>query len=177
LRWRLSLPLVVVALAAFFVASSPACAGDREAVYGILQAHKSPLPAETILAFAANNPEFDIAGYLAVAWAESSLGTAGRLNNPGSIRGGTPGTVWRDLRIGATRSGYNRYATIYDGQRALIRLLWERGYNERLRTHQWQAFANRYYGRGVPGIRMYLRNLKAAHARLVREAAQWGASW
>jgi hypothetical protein len=177
LRWRLSACLVLVALvAAFFVLESPALAGDREAVYGILAKHKSPLPAETIVAFAESHPEFDIAGYLAVMWAESSLGKGCDYKcNPGSIRGGKVGSLWRDARIGVSRAGYNVYPDIYTGQRAAIRLLWERGYNELLAADNWWGFANRYYGRGVPGIGRYVANLRAAHSIIVREAAQWGA--
>ena len=150
---------------------------DKAAVEGILAAHHSPLPAYTIVAFAEDHPDFDIAGYLSVMWAESSLGCAGRLNNPGSIKGGAVGSVWRDLRVGANARGYNRYASIYDGQRAAIRLLYDRGYNTQLAAGDWWGFANRYYGRGVPGIGGYVANLKAAHGILVKEAAGYEALW
>jgi hypothetical protein len=156
--------------------SGAALAGDREAVYGILAAHKSPLPAETILAFKASHPDFDIGGYLAVMWAESSLGTAGRLNNPGSIRGGTIGTIWRDLRVGVTSRGYNRYGSAYDGQRAAIRLIYDRGYNSTLAAGDFAGFARRYYG-SVPGRAAYVRTLIAAHRILMREAAAYSATW
>lgn len=150
---------------------------DTAAIQGILAAHRSPIPWWTVAAFKANNPTFDVAGFLAVAWAESSLGKAGRLHNIGSIKGGPIGTLWRDLRVGVTRSGYNRYPDIRAGTRAAIRLIWERGYNAQLAAHNFSGFADRYYGRYVPGKHQYIRTLKAAHLIIVREAAAYGAAW
>jgi hypothetical protein len=110
--------------------------------------------------------------------AESSLGRAcDYKHNPGSIRGGPVGTVWRDLRIGVSPRGYNVYPDLYSGQRAAIRLIYDRGYNALLVAHSWEAFANRYFGRGVPGKAAYIRTLRAAHASLVKEAARYGAKW
>ena len=151
---------------------------DELAVKGILADHGSPLPWWTICAFKDTHPAFDIAGYLAVMWAESSLGkTCDYKNNPGSIKGGSVGTVWRDLRIGVSPAGYNVYRSIYDGQRAAIRLIYDCGYNAMLAAEDWWGFANRYYGAGVPGISRYVANLKAAHDIIVQEAAEWGVVW
>jgi len=149
---------------------------DELAVKGILADHGSPLPWWTICAFKDTHPAFDIAGYLAVMWAESSLGkTCDYKNNPGSIKGGSVGTVWRDLRIGVSPAGYNVYRSIYDGQRAAIRLIYDCGYNADLAAEDWWGFANRYYGRGVPGISGYVANLRAAHDLIVKEAREYGA--
>jgi hypothetical protein len=151
---------------------------DELAVKGILADHGSPLPWWTICAFKDTHPAFDIAGYLAVMWAESSLGkTCDYKNNPGSIKGGSVGTVWRDLRIGVSPAGYNVYRSIYDGQRAAIRLIYDCGYNADLAAEDWWGFANRYYGRGVPGISRYVANLEAAHTMIVKEAREYGTLW
>lgn len=153
----------------------PSC--DEIAVKGILEHHGSPLPWWIIVAFKDTHPQFDIAGYLAVMWAESSLGkTCDYKHNPGSIKGGSVGTVWRDLRIGVSPAGYNVYASMYDGQRAAIRLIWAH-YNADLAAGDWRGFANRYYGVGVAGISRYVANLEAAHALIVKEAEEWGAVW
>ena len=157
-------------------AIGPSC--DELAVRGILQEHGSPLPWWTIVAFKDTHPQFDIAGYLAVMWAESSLATTcDYKHNPGSIRGGSVGTVWRDLRIGVSPAGYNVYKSIYDGQRAAIRLVWDCGYNAQLAAEDWWGFANRYYGAGVAGISRYVTNLEAAHGMIVKEAREWGVVW
>ena len=151
---------------------------DELAVKGILADHGSPLPWWTICAFFDTHPQFDIASYLAVMWAESSLGkTCDYKHNPGSIKGGPVGTVWRDLRIGVSPAGYNVYRSIYDGQRAAIRLIYDTGYNAQLAAHDWWGFANRYFGRNVPGISRYVANLRAAHGIIVRKAAAHGAVW
>jgi hypothetical protein len=179
-RRRFILALLLAAcLVAFFVPPAQAWTDqDTVALRGILSAHRSPLPPWTVEAFAALHPDFDVAGFLAVMWAESSLGYAcDYKQNPGSIKGGPVGTVWRDLRTGVSPRGYNVYASIYDGQRAAIRLLYDRGYNAVLAAHDWWRFANRYYGAGVAGIGQYVANLKAAHAQLVKEAAQFEVTW
>lgn len=152
---------------------------DKLAVEGILSKYRSPLPEWTILAFKQSHEDFDIAGYLTVMWCESSLGTNCGIatNNPGGIKGGPVGTVWRDLRVGVGKRGFNLYANMYDGQRAAIRLIYDKGYNAQLAAHDWTGFGNRYYGKGVPGLARYIRNLKAAHKILVAEAAKYGAIW
>lgn len=173
---------LVAAIAACFVFGAPALAWeddeDTVAIRAILAAHESPMPWWTIAAYASGHPAFDVAGFLAVAWAESSLGRgASGTRNVGSIKGGPVGSLWRDLRTGRTRSGYNIYPDMRAGTRALIYLLTERGYNDELAAHQWQAFANRYYGAGVSGIGRYIANLKAVHSIIVREAARLGVAW
>lgn len=197
MRVRLLLLVVAALVAAFFV-GQPAQAdpvsttdpgavmptesylttADTAAIRGILAEGRSPLPWWTISAFAASHPDFDIAGYLAVVWAESSLGRGCDYKcNPGSIKGGSVGRIWRDLRIGVSPAGYNVYCNMYEGQRAAIRLIYDAGYNAHLAAHDWWGFANRYYGRYVPGINGYVANLKAAHARVVKMAAAYGAVW
>jgi hypothetical protein len=178
-KHRLATAFVLTVILAVFLLPGivQAAPADQAALEGILAAHHSPMPAYTIAAFADLHPDFDIGGFLAVMWAESSLGTAGRLNNPGSIKGGAPGSLWRDLRVGTSRSGYNRYGTMRDGTRAAIRLIYDRGYIALLSAHDWWGFANRYYGRGVPGIGRYVANLRAAHRIIIKEAANHGATW
>lgn len=179
---RRALVVVAVLVAAFFMFAAPARAyqdaPETAAIRGILAAHESPMPWWTIAAYAAGHPDFDVAGFLAVAWAESSLGKgAPGHKNVGSIKGGPMGSLWRDLRVGVTRTGYNVYPDYRAGTRALIYLLVERGYNAQLAAHDWWAFARRYYGAWAPGITRYVANLKAAHAIIVREGAAYGISW
>lgn len=149
---------------------------DSVAIRGILEAHRSPIPWATVAAYKYNNPSFDVAGFLAVAWAESSLGKNTDKFNPGSIRSGPVGTLWRDLRIGVSPRGFNVYPDMRAGTRALIYLLMQRGYNAQLSDGDFEAFAQRYYGSG-PGLARYVRNLRAAHDRIVGEARGWGLSW
>ena len=176
---RRALAVLAVLVAAFFVLTAPALAyqdaPETAAIRGILAAHESPMPWWTIAAYAAGHSDFDVAGFLAVAWAESSLGKGARSHrNVGSIKGGPVGSLWRDLRIGVTRSGYNIYPDMRAGTRALIYLLMERGYMAQLAAGDFWGFGNRYYGRNVPGISRYVANLKAARAIIVREAAAYG---
>jgi hypothetical protein len=129
-----------------------------------ISGHVSQLPSFTIGAFSRAHPDFDVSGFLAVMWAESSLGTTcDYKHNPGSIKGGAIGSPWRDLRTGVSRNGYNIYPDMYTGQRAAILLIYSR-YNSVLANHQWSAFCNRYYGAGIPGIGGYRANIIAAHA-------------
>jgi hypothetical protein len=179
---RRLLVLVAVLVAAFFMLASPALAyqdaPETAAIRGILQAHDSPMPWWTISAYAHSHPDFDVASLLAVAWAESSLGKGARSHrNVGSIKGGPVGSLWRDLRIGVTRSGYNIYPDMRAGTRALIYLLMERGYNAQLAAGDFWGFARRYYGANIPGIARYVANLQAAHGIIVREAATYGLDW
>jgi hypothetical protein len=175
--------IVLVTLFCFvlgFIIVQPAKANDDEAIHHVLKELKSPLPGYTISAFKKNNPDFDIAGYLAVVGAESSYGRdmyAQRHFNVGSIKGGSVGKIWRDLRIGTTPAGYNVYRNFYDGQRAAIRLIYDAGYNKQLRNHDWEGFANRYYGKDVPGKDQYIKNLKIHHDRIVKMAREKGAKW
>lgn len=158
---------------------------DHTAIRGILSEHRSPLPPWTIEAFADLHPEFSIAGYLTVMQCESGMGTTGgsaKYNNPGNIKfveGGKD--VWHTLASGIWyckgQGWYNCYPDMYTGQRAAIRLLYDskHGYNALLAAHDWEGFGRIYYGAHVPA--QYLRNLKAAHNRIVREAAAYGATW
>jgi hypothetical protein len=149
---------------------------DSVAIRGILEAHCSPIPWATVAAFKYNHADFDVAGFMAVAWAESSLGKNTDKCNPGSIKGGPVGTLWRDLRVGVSPRGFNVYPDLRAGTRALIYLLMQRGYNEQLSAGDFEAFAQRYYGSG-PGLSRYVRNLRAAHDVIVGEARSWGLSW
>lgn len=164
---RLFCIIVGAALTLALAGSAQALTDDQ--VQQVLTKFGSPLPSWTIGAFSRAHPDFDVAGYLAVAWAESSLGKDCGIatNNPGCIKGGPVGSVWRDLRVG-TRRGFNLYASLYDGQRALIRLLYDRGYNASLASHDWWGFSARYYGAGVSGRSAYTRNLRRAHELLER---------
>ena len=164
---------------------------DKVAVEGILSKYRSPLPPWTILAFKESHPDFDIAGYLTVMWCESSLGTTGgsfKYNNPGNIKWGgyrapDDPKVWLRWMNGKWyckgQGWYGTYPSMYWGQRAAIRLIYDSAheYNTMLADHEWDAFAAVYDGSKVPGIAKYTANLEAAHALLVREAAKYGASW
>lgn len=188
---RLLLVLAVAAalLGGLFVAPAQALTdADRAAVRGILAEYRSPLPPWTIEAFAESHPDFDLAGYLAVMFCESRLGTIGgsaRYNNPGNIKfcgwmDPADLRVWLRWQNGAWYSPeqgwYGTYPSMYWGQRAAIRLIYDAGYNAQLAAHDWRGFARRYYGSG-PGLEQYIRNLRAAHALMVRKAAAYGAGW
>lgn len=179
----LAVVLAAIAIVVGLAGEASASPADRAAVEGILAKYRSPLPPETIIAFAEAHPDFDIAGYLAVVWCESSLGKTGgsfRYNNPGNIKPSRPENLWQQLASGRWycrgQGWYNRYASMYLGQRAVIRLLYDRSYNTWLRTHQWERFARLYYG-AAPGRSIYIRNLRAAHGLIVRLAKGYGASW
>ena len=160
---------------------------DKLAVEGILSRYKSPLPPWTIIAFKGQHPDFDIAGYLTVMMCESSLGTTGgsaKYNNPGNIKymKGSD-KIWHTLATGKWfckgQGWYNTYASMYYGQRAAIRLIYDAkaGYNAKLAAHQWSAFGRTYFGANVPGLQQYLRNLQRVHASIVKQAAAYGAQW
>lgn len=162
---------------------------DELAVKGILADHGSPLPWWTICAFAESHPDFSIAAYLAVMWCESSLGTTGgsaRYNNPGNIKWGgwmdpDDSRVWYRWMNGSWycpgQGTYGTYPSMYWGQRAAIRLIYDAGYNADLAAEDWWGFSNRYYGAGVPGISRYVANLEAAHKLIVKEAREYGTLW
>jgi hypothetical protein len=194
MRWFLAVALAVILLASCAPTAqaeeAPAeLTADQQAIRAILSQYRSPLPPWTIEAFAGNHPDFDIAGYLAVMMCESSLGTTGgsfRYNNPGNIKFGgwraaDDPKVWLRWMNGSWhcrgQGVYGTFPSMYWGQRAAIRLIYETGYNARLAAHDWWGFANRYYGRTVAGISGYVANLRAAHNRLVKTAALYGAAW
>ena len=189
MRRRVTL-LLLAAIAAFLVFGATALASTPEenAVRGILAAYRSPLPWWTITAFKGSHEEFDIAGYLTVAFCESDYGTIGKsktFNNPGNIiarpRTYEPWRVWWTWQTGTFISAgraFGVYSDPYTGQRALIRLLYDHpnGYNGLLHEHQWYAFASAYSGPG-PGLDAYVADLVAAHARIVKQAAACGLAW
>lgn len=180
--------LVIGGLMTDAAQAAPRPVVDKLAIEGILGRYQSPLPYWTIEAFADSHPDFDIAGYLTVAWCESSLGTTGksfRFNNPGNImyhpKTWAPEKVWYTWQTGGFKSAgrlFGAYESMYMGQRALIRLLYDHpaGYNTLLREHRWDEFGRIYYGPGE-GLADYIRNLKAAHALILKEAAKYGATW
>jgi hypothetical protein len=160
---------------------------DTLAIQGILAKYKSPLPWWTISAFHTAHPDFDLSGYFTVMSAESSLGTTGgshTYNNPGNLRPAKGSTkIWQTLATGQWfcpgQGWYNVYPDMYTGQRAAIRLIYDSDhhYNALLAAHKWEAMASIYYGAGVAGLAGYIKSLKAVHARIVKEAAKYGASW
>jgi len=171
---NLSVSFIVVTLALSLILSLGLFSSNVQAlsdaqVEGYLSAHRSPLPSWTIGAFSRAHPDFDVAGYLAVVYCESSLGKdcGHATNNVGCIKGGKVGTVWRDLRVGTWR-GFNLYASIYDGNRAAIRLIYDRGYNTMLASHSFEAFSRKYYG-NVAGRVSYMNRLIKAHNRIEAE--------
>jgi hypothetical protein len=184
----------MVAIVALFIWGAPALAAewdqtpDARAIQAIYREAGSPLPWYTVAAFRSSHPAFDVAGFLAVLWCESGLGTTGKsrtYHNPGNIKfcgwmDPTDPRVWLRWQCGAFRAAgapYGHYLSHYWGQRAAIRLIWDRGYNEDLAAGDWWGFASRYYGAGVPGIATYVRNLQVAHDRFVRIAASHGCAW
>jgi hypothetical protein len=175
---KMVLVLTICVFVTLAFGSVAKAADDSDVLQQFIESANSPLPWWTPYYFHIDHPDFDIAGYLAVAWCESSLGKGSmKYHNVGSIKGGPVGSVWRDLRIGTFGGGYNIYANFYDGQRAAIRLLYDKGYNSKLKSHDWWGFANRYYGSGVAGIGAYVANLQSAHSYIVRFAANRGVTW
>jgi hypothetical protein len=188
-RW-LTVGVIVLVLAGWYVFAAPALAAtpDEAAVQKILAQYHSPLPWWTITAYARAHPDFDIGGYLTVAFCESDYCTIGKsatYHNPGNIIARPPyyesWRVWYTWQIGTfTSSGrlFGAYPDAYTGQRALIRLLYDHpnGYNALLREHKWYPFAVKFYGTG-PGLDAYVADLVAAHARIVKQAARYGAMW
>jgi hypothetical protein len=126
---------------------------DTQAIRGILLAHRSPLPWWTVAAFKNQHPDFDVAGYLAVMQSESGMGTTGgsaRYNNPGNIKfcgWRAPGDpkVWLLWQCGSWyckgQGWYGVYSSMYWGQRAAIRLIYDTGYNAQLAAHDWEGFS------------------------------------
>ncbi|MCL5736988.1 MAG: N-acetylmuramidase family protein [Actinobacteria bacterium] len=185
MRWFILIMLGMLALLLIMgVLTEVAMAGPSTEVvlHDILAAHGSPLAdlSYTPVAYWRLHRDFDLAGWLAVVAAETSLARdsfAARTRNIGCIKGGQVGRPWRDWRVGVTAGGYSIFPDFYTGQRASIRLIMDAGYNDLLRSHQWQAFANRYYGAGVPGIGQYVRNLERFHAAFARDARVRGLAW
>ncbi|MFA5448112.1 MAG: hypothetical protein WC233_07525 [Sphaerochaeta sp.] len=195
MRVRLLLLVVAALVAAFFVgqpaqadpvpATDPGVVtptesylttADTAAIRGILAEGRSPLPWWTISAYKYNNPGFDVAGLLAILNAESSLGRGCDYKcNPGSIKGGPVGSLWRDLRIGTSPAGYNVYPDLRAGLRAAI-LLIHTHYSKALASGNWYR-VGAYYGREVDGYSGWLRDVKVSRARYVRMAARYGAVW
>lgn len=124
-----------------------------------------------------SHPDFDIAGWMAVVWAETNLGRDSftrKTNNVGCIRGGKLGRPWRDWRVGTTSGGFNTYPTLSLGVRASIRLVYA-AYNDDLKHHRWDKFAARYWGPGYPAS--YVETLKKAHALIVSDMRAKGFKW
>lgn len=176
--------LIVIFLALYFTDLEEAHGAEAintvDVLYDIESTVGSPLSsvAYTPVAFWRGHRDFDIAGWLAVVWAETNLardGFARRTHNIGCIRGGSPGRLWRQLRVSATAGGYNVYPSYYVGQRAHIRLIYDLGYNSLLARHDWDTFALRYYGPGYPAS--YVRSLRVAHERINQMARARGLHW
>ncbi|NLX20690.1 MAG: hypothetical protein GXY55_03325 [Phycisphaerae bacterium] len=160
---------------------------DSAALRAIYAKAHSPLPWWTPAAFKASHPDFDCAAFCAVLQCESSLGTTGgsaRYNNPGNIkfkgwREPDDPKVWLRWMNGSWycpgQGTYGTFPSMYWGQRAAIRLIYDCGYNAMLADEDWWGFANRYYGAGVPGISRYVSNLRTAHDLIVKEAREYGA--
>lgn len=186
MRRAVIIGLTAAALSGFFVGQVQAApnAADATALDAILSAHKSPLPDYTILAFAKAHPGFSIANYLTVMQCESGMGTTGlsaKWCNPGNIiwggRNPFVAKPWLTLQTGyfLAEGGrkFGRYPDMYTGQRAAILLLWA----HYMPIESWQAFADVWYGKSVPGLAQYVQNLEGAHASIVKQAAKYGAKW
>lgn len=168
--------LLLFTVIAWSVADVACAMTTDQAVYEMLREFGSPLAEEsyTVVAFWRAHPEFSITDFYALLWAESSLGKgAMRHHNVGSIIGGQPGSLWRDLRTGTFgKRGYNEYASFRDGQRAALRLVLERYHGSVLASG-----LRRYYGYNVPGWGHYSGNVYAARARIVAEGRERGFAW
>jgi len=163
----------------------------QEVLRDILADRDSPLAsvADTPAAFWRSHRDFDLGGWLAVVWAETSLARdsfAARTHNIGCIRGGSVGRPWRDWRTGTTAGGFNIYADLYMGQRAHIWLIYAPArhsstsggrvsYNQLLSRHQWSEFARIYWGGDYPAS--YVATLRTAHDKIVADAAERGLRW
>jgi hypothetical protein len=185
--------IVVVAGLVGPSAGTLAATPDQTAVQKILARYQSPLPWVTPAAFKASHEDFDLGGYLTVAFCESDYGTIGRsalFNNPGNIiarpKTWEPWRVWFTWQRGTFVSAgrlFGAYPDAYTGQRALIRLLYDHpnGYNQLLAEHRWVEFATKYWGPrtedNAAAFDQYVRDLEAAHRRIVAEAARYGARW
>jgi hypothetical protein len=163
--------LIIVGM--WIVADAAQAATTEQAVYDMLREFGSPLAEEsfTLVAFRrAQGPDFSIIDFLALTWAESSMGMGAlRHHNVGSIKGGPVGTLWRDLRTGTFGSGYNEYASFRDGQRAALLLVMQRYGGSVLRTGLL-----RWYGSGVPGWSHYSGNVYAAKRLLIAAGRRHG---
>lgn len=171
--------LAIIIITLLYTNEASASPSTEVVLRDILADRDSPLAAVayTPAAYWRRHPDFDIGGWLAVVWAETSLARdafAHRTNNVGCIRGGKLGRPWRDWRVGTTGGGFNVYPSLYMGQRAHILLVYAR-YNESLRAHDWHAFAARYWGDGYPVS--YIRTLQKAHDLIVADAAERGLRW
>ena len=185
----ISIALAIVFILTIFSSFSVAQASpaqDAKAVQGILQKYHSTMPVSVFIDFKQQHSDFDIAGALTVLFCESSLGTTGgsfRHNNPGNIKFGgwdpspsKPWLLWMNGYWNCKGQGrYGTYSTMAIGTKADVYLLYR--YNASLRSHNWSSFANSYFGRNVPGIGAYKRNLAAAHSLIVRLAKTYGAIW
>ncbi len=177
--------IILLAFGVFVLLTRVAKAATTDQVlYDILSERDSPLADEayTVVAFRrAQGPEFDMLAFYSVAWAETNLARDGfyaQTYNPTCIRGGSVGTLWRDLRTGTWGSGFNTYATPRDGQRAALRLIWERGYAPLLKAHDWRGFTKKYWGSDYysnPEHREeYIKDLTEAHRYLVDDGREHG---
>ena len=170
---------IIVCILLFADPAGAAPIKTQEVLRDILADRDSPLAsvADTPAAFWRGHRGFDIAGWLAVVWAETNLARdsfARRTNNIGCVRGGKVGRPWRDWRVATTASGFNVYESLYMGQRAHIRLIDAR-YSGYLRRHQWDAFAAIYWGPDYPSS--YVDTLGTAHDKIVADAAERGLKW
>ena len=166
--------LAVLAVSLIVAPVKAAPRSTEQVLYEILHERGSPLAEEsyTVVAFRRyHGPSFNMINFLALLWAESNLGRdryVRRHHNVGSIKGGSVGTLWRDLRTGTFGGGFNEYPTFRAGQRAALRLVM-RYYGGDIRTG-----LHRYYGRGVAGWYGYKRNFDAARQILLREGREHG---
>ncbi|MCA1788744.1 MAG: hypothetical protein LC667_02485 [Thioalkalivibrio sp.] len=165
---------VLIVIGMWMVADAAQAQTTEQVVYNMLRDMGSPLAGEayTLVAFRRyHGPDFSIIDYLTIAYCESSLGKgASTSKNVGSIKGGKVGTLWRDLRTGTYGGGYNVYPTWRAGQRALIRLVWERYGGSVLRGEG----LHRYWGTNVPGFAAYQSRIAKARAILIESGQRHG---
>src|SRR5664279_753086 len=166
--------LLLAVLAVSLIAAPAQARSTEQVMYEILHERGSPLAEEayTLVAFRRyHGPDFNMINFVSLLWAESNLGRdryVRRHHNVGSIKGGSVGTLWRDLRTGTFGGGFNEYSDFRSGQRAAIRLVW-RYYGGDIRTG-----LHKYYGIGVGGWYGYKRNFDAARRILLREGREHG---
>jgi hypothetical protein len=189
-RWLIAL-LLLCMFAGWFMFAAPALAEpsylDRDAIQGICAAHHSPLPWWTLSAFLESHPDFDVASFLAIMQCESGMGVncGVATNNPGGIKfagwarydplgfADRPWLLWQSDVAHTSHGDFGIYATMYWGQRAAIRLWYDKGYN----ALDPAEAALRWYGAGVAGSGQYLSNFLTARGRFVKEAHEYGVVW
>lgn len=189
-RLPLILVLAAVLCASLFVATARAESTAAFLDAEVLGPHDSRISGEMLV----DNWRwygFDVLPQLVILGAETSLGDprlGGQLvweNNFGSLRYHGANSRWGELADGrAWIAGKDWYSfpSPEIGMMAFGRYLkvgvdgfYRRALGDT--PYDWEAFASVYYGRGVPGLDRYIRNLRALESRFREKAAEAGFVW